>query len=56
MKSRKRLRITPGGTDLALRAMEHVEQADAAFSRPLTNSDTGTERIVALIRQLVETE
>jgi DNA-binding MarR family transcriptional regulator len=51
----RRLRITPEGTELALRAIEHVERADAAFFRPVTSSGTSTESIVALLRQLVET-
>jgi DNA-binding MarR family transcriptional regulator len=52
----RRLRITPEGTELALRAIEHVERADAAFFRPTTNSGTSTESIVALLRQLAETQ
>ena len=49
----RRLKITPKGAELAMRAIEHVERADAAFFRPATNS--GTENIVALLRLLAET-
>ncbi len=52
----RRLRITPEGTELALRAIEHVERADAAFFRSAVNSGTSTESIVALLRLLVETQ
>jgi DNA-binding MarR family transcriptional regulator len=52
----RRLRITPEGTELALRAIEHVERADVAFFRPAANSGTSTDSIVALLRQLAETE
>src|SRR6516164_11465679 len=46
----RRLKITPEGTELALRAIEHVERADAAFFRSATNSGTSKESIVALLR------
>jgi len=48
----KRLRITAKGAELALRAIEQVEQADAAFFRPVTSSGTSTDTIVALLRLL----
>jgi DNA-binding MarR family transcriptional regulator len=50
----RRLRITPEGTELALRAIEHVDRADAAFFRPVTSTGTSTERVTALFRLLVE--
>jgi DNA-binding MarR family transcriptional regulator len=50
----RRLRITPDGADLALRAIEHVERADAAFFRAVTNSDASTERVVAFLRLLTQ--
>jgi DNA-binding MarR family transcriptional regulator len=52
----RRLKITPEGTALALRAIEHVERADAAFFRPAANSGASAESIVALLRLLVETQ
>jgi DNA-binding MarR family transcriptional regulator len=51
----RRLRITPEGTKLALRAIEQVERADAAFFRPVTESGSSTESVTALLRSLVET-
>jgi DNA-binding MarR family transcriptional regulator len=50
----KRLRITPKGAELALRAIERVEQADVAFFRPVTSSGTSAESVVALLRLLAE--
>ena len=52
----RRLRITPEGTNLALRAIEHVERADAEFFGSAASSGTSTESIVALLRQLAETK
>jgi len=51
----RRLRITPEGTKLALRAIEQVERADAAFFRPVTESGASTANVTALLRSLVET-
>jgi DNA-binding MarR family transcriptional regulator len=50
----RRLRVTPEGTDLALRAIEHVERADAAFFRPVTSPAMSTESLAALLRRLTE--
>jgi len=52
----RQLRITPEGTELALRAIERVERVDAAFFRPATSAGASTESIVVLLRQLAETE
>jgi DNA-binding MarR family transcriptional regulator len=43
----KRVAVTPRGADLAPRAIEAVEQADADFFRPVR-----TEDAVALLRSL----
>ena len=50
----RRLRVTPEGAELALRAIERVERADAAFFRPATSSSTSTERFSALLRLLTQ--
>ena len=50
----RRLRITSEGTDLALRAIEHVEQADAAFFGPAARAGTSMETIAALLRLLTQ--
>jgi DNA-binding MarR family transcriptional regulator len=50
----RRLRITPEGSELALRAIEQVEQADAAFFRPVTNSGSSADAVTALFRLLAE--
>jgi len=50
----RRLRITPRGAELALRAIEQVERADAAFFRPVTSSGTSTESVVTLLRVLAK--
>jgi len=50
----RRLRITPEGTELALRAIERVEQADVAFFRPVTDSGTSAAALTALFRLLAE--
>jgi len=51
----RRLRITPEGTKLAPRAIKQVEQADAAFFRPVTESGASTASVTALLRSLTET-
>jgi DNA-binding MarR family transcriptional regulator len=48
----KRLRVTEAGTTLALRAITAVEEADAAFFRPLTSAGTPAADITALLRRL----
>ena len=48
----KRLRVTEAGTKLALRAIKAVEDADAAFFRPLTSAGTPKADITALLRRL----
>ena len=48
----KRLRVTEAGTTLALRAIKAVEEADAAFFRPLTSAGTPAADITALLRRL----
>jgi DNA-binding MarR family transcriptional regulator len=48
----KRLRVTEAGTTLALRAIKAVEDADAAFFRPLTSAGTPAADITALLRRL----
>ena len=50
----RRLRITPEGSELALRAIEQVDRADAAFFRPVTSSGTGMDDVTALFRLLAE--
>jgi DNA-binding MarR family transcriptional regulator len=50
----KRLRITEAGTALALTAIGQVEQADAAFFRPLTGAGTTAAEITGLLRRLAE--
>jgi DNA-binding MarR family transcriptional regulator len=50
----RRLRITREGTELAQRAIEQVDRADAAFFRPVTSSGTSTESVTALLRLLAE--
>jgi DNA-binding MarR family transcriptional regulator len=50
----RRLRITPQGTELALRAIETMERADAAFFRPVTDSGTSTEGLTGLFRLLAQ--
>jgi DNA-binding MarR family transcriptional regulator len=48
----KRLRITAAGIALALSAIGQVENADAAFFRPLTSAGTAPAEITALLRHL----
>jgi DNA-binding MarR family transcriptional regulator len=50
----RRLRITSEGTELALRAIAHVDQADAAFFRPVTDAGANVDNVIALLRLLVE--
>jgi DNA-binding MarR family transcriptional regulator len=50
----KRLHITEAGGALALRAIKAVEDADAAFFRPLTSAGIPPEEITALLRPLAE--
>ena len=52
----RRLKITPKGAELAMRAIEHVERADAAFFWPATNSGTSTESIASLLRLLTQSD
>jgi DNA-binding MarR family transcriptional regulator len=48
----RRVRITPEGTSLALRAIDHVDRADAAFFRPVTDSGTDAESVNRMLRLL----
>jgi DNA-binding MarR family transcriptional regulator len=50
----KRLRITEAGIALALTAIERVENADAAFFRPLSAAGIPSAEITALLRRLAE--
>jgi DNA-binding MarR family transcriptional regulator len=50
----KRLRVTEEGRALALGAIGRVEDADAAFFRPLTSTGTSPAEITALLRRLAE--
>ena len=50
----KRLRITAAGIALALTAIERVENADAAFFRPLAAAGIPSAEVTALLRRLAE--
>ncbi len=50
----RRLRITPQGVAVALRAITEVERADARFFRPIAGTDADTDRIATLLRRLAE--
>jgi DNA-binding MarR family transcriptional regulator len=48
----RHLRITPKGTELALRAIAEVERVDSVFFRPIAQNKAETDRLTALLRRL----
>jgi DNA-binding MarR family transcriptional regulator len=50
----RRLRITPRGTEVAMRAIADVERADARFFRPVLGAEEDADHIAALLRRLAE--
>jgi DNA-binding MarR family transcriptional regulator len=50
----RRLRITPAGVTVALRAITEVERADQAFFRPAEDAGLDGDRVAALLRRLAE--